>query len=97
LTEPRVLEKAMENLRIKEAEFPQQSTHQVKIEDTAKGIRITVHVYSTGAEEAVKEALRLYTMCKYEAELKGIQIAPMEVAFTTHHSNVLSANVNKAR
>ena len=63
-----------------EAEFPQQSTHQVKIEDTAKGIRITVHVYATSMDQAVTEAFRLYSMCQTEAERREIAMAPIEVA-----------------
>jgi len=63
-----------------DAEFPQQSTHQVKMEDTAKGVRVTVHVYATGIDAAVTEAIRLYLTTKAEAERKGIIVAPMEVA-----------------
>ena len=62
-----------------EAEFPQQSTHQVKMEDTAKGVRVTVHVYANGIDAAVTEAIRLYLTTKAEAERKGIVIAPMEI------------------
>ena len=61
------------------AEFPNQSTHQVKLEDTAKGLRITVHVYATSMDAAVTEAFRLYSMCQTEAERRKIPLAPIEV------------------
>lgn len=60
-------------------EFPQQSTYQVKLEDTAKGIRITVHVYATSKDQAVTDAFSMYLMCQTEAENKKILVAPMSV------------------
>ena len=34
-------------------EIPVQYTHSVKIEDTAKGIRLSVHCYDTDRETAI--------------------------------------------
>ena len=70
---------AMEKLERFKTEFPQQSTHQVKLEDTAKGIRISVHVYATSADAAVSQAFKVYQMCQTEADLRKIQLAPIEV------------------
>lgn len=37
-----------------------QYTHSIKIEDTAKGIRLSVHVYANSTGEAIEHA---FTMC----------------------------------
>jgi hypothetical protein len=50
------------------AEIPVQYAHSVKIEDTAKGIRLSVHVYANGLETAVNEAIKLYQATKQKAE-----------------------------
>jgi hypothetical protein len=60
-------------------EIPVQYTHSVKIEDTAKGIRLSVHVYANGLETAVNEAIKLYQATKQKAEQEKIPVAPMEV------------------
>ncbi len=60
-------------------EIPVQYTHSVKIEDTAKGIRLSVHVYANGLETAVSEAIKLYQATKQKAKKEKIPVAPMEV------------------
>ncbi|MGH9972993.1 MAG: hypothetical protein ACRD93_03745 [Nitrososphaeraceae archaeon] len=60
-------------------EIPVQYTHSVKIEDTAKGIGLSVHVYANGLETAVNEAIKLYQATKQKAEQEKIPVAPMEV------------------
>jgi len=62
-----------------EAEIPTQFTHNVKISDTAKGIRIDVHVYANSASEAVHQAFMTYRNAKLEAERLDIPLAPIEV------------------
>jgi hypothetical protein len=32
--------------------------HSLKLEETAKGLRISVHVYSSNQEQAIEEALK---------------------------------------
>jgi len=54
-------------------------THSLKLEETAKGIRIHVHVYATDRQTALTEAFELYKGAKREAESRKIPIAPVEV------------------
>jgi hypothetical protein len=64
---------------LSEAEIPSQFTHSIKLSDTAKGIRIDVHVYSNDRLTALKEAFELYEGAKVEAEARKIPIAPIEL------------------
>ena len=57
----------------------QPYTHSVKITDTAKGIRIDVHVYANDSATSVNEALQTYLSTKKEAEKYGIIVAPIEI------------------
>jgi len=65
------------------AEIPPMFTHSIKLEETAKGIRVTVHVYANDRLTALNEALGTYevmrSMIKDEID-KGVDIAlaPME-------------------
>lgn len=54
-------------------------THSVKLSDTAKGIRIDVHVYANDRTTAVQEALDTYIEAKTKAEWAKIPVAPVEV------------------
>ena len=48
-----------------EATEPQQQyTHSLKLEDTAKGIRISVHVYANSTGEAIEQAFTMYLKAK---------------------------------
>lgn len=60
-------------------EIPVQYTHSVKIEDTAKGIRISVHVYTNDKETAINEAIATYLETKQKADKEKILVAPMEI------------------
>jgi hypothetical protein len=51
----------------------------LKLEDTAKGIRISVHVYTNDRETAINEAIETYLKTRTKAEKEKIPIAPMEV------------------
>ncbi len=62
-----------------ESELPNQFTHSLKIEDTAKGIRVSVHVYANSLEEANEQAFKLYTLAHDTAEKLEIPLAPVEV------------------
>ena len=53
-------------------------SHSVKIEDTAKGIRISVHVYTDDLDTAVLESVKLYQDTRKLAEKEKIPIAPVE-------------------
>jgi hypothetical protein len=59
-------------------EIPQQCTHSVKIEDTAKGIRLSVHVYANSSGEAMEEAFNTYLKAKMVAMDNKIPLAPVE-------------------
>jgi len=37
-----------------------QFTHSSKLEETVKGVRISVHVYSNNQEQVIEEALNTY-------------------------------------
>ena len=57
-----------------------QQYNSVVFEETAKGIRIRLHVYAVigGREELVTESVRLYEMMRTELERKGHLLAPMK-------------------
>jgi hypothetical protein len=59
-------------------EIPQQYTHSVKIEDTAKGIRLSVHVYANSSGEAMEEAFNTYLKAKMVAMDNKISLALVE-------------------
>ena len=50
-------------------------THSIRLKDTKKGVRITVHVHAIHKEIATKEAIATYLETKKLAEKKGIPIA----------------------
>jgi hypothetical protein len=62
-----------------EAEVPSQFTHSIKLSETAKGIRIDVHVYANSAATAINEALDTYISMKAFLKSNNIQLAPVEV------------------
>jgi len=62
-----------------DVEIPTQYTHSLKIEDTAKGIRVSVHVYANDMKTAVKEAFELYGNARAVAKDNSIPLAPVEV------------------
>ena len=47
-------------------------THSVKIEDTAKGIRLSAHVYTNDKQTAINEAITTYLETKLKGE-KGLR------------------------
>ena len=61
------------------AELPSQFSHDVKIEETAQGIRIHVHAYANDQETAMVQAFRTYTESIIMADQLKILRAPMEL------------------
>jgi len=61
-------------------EIPAQFTHSLKIEDTAKGIRISVHCYANDRQTAINEAFTTYLETKQRADKEKIPLAPMEIS-----------------
>jgi hypothetical protein len=53
-------------------------SHSIKIEDTAKGIRLSVHVYANTTGEAIEQAFNTYLKAKMTAINNKIQLAPVE-------------------
>ena len=51
------------------------NSHSLKLEETAKGIRLSVHVYTTDRETAINEAIATYLeikqKCKYHNSTLG--------------------------
>ena len=62
------------------ASMPENPTysHSIKIEDTAKGIRLSVHIYANSTGEAIEQAFSTYLKAKITAVDNKIQLAPME-------------------
>jgi hypothetical protein len=60
--------------------IPEQPTysHSIKIEDTAKGIRLSIHVYANSTGQAIEEAFTMYLKAKMTAIDNKIQLAPVE-------------------
>jgi hypothetical protein len=48
--------------------IPAQFSHSVKIEQTAKGARVTVHVNANSGPEAMTETVNLYRATKLQLE-----------------------------
>jgi hypothetical protein len=55
-----------------------QYTHSIKIEDTAKGIRLSVHVYANSSGEAIEQAFSTYLKAKITAIDNKIPLAPVD-------------------
>jgi ribosome-associated translation inhibitor RaiA len=51
----------------------------LKLEETAKGVRISVHVYTNGRYTAINEAIATYLETRLKEEKEKIQVAPMDV------------------
>jgi len=61
-----------------EETIPVQYTHSIKIEDTAKGIRLSVHVYANSTGEAIEQAFTMYLKVKMTAIDNKIPLAPVD-------------------
>jgi len=59
--------------------IPTLFSHSVKIEQTAKGARVTVHVNANNGLEAMEQSINLYRATKLELENLKEVVAPMEV------------------
>jgi hypothetical protein len=53
-------------------------SHSLKLEETAKGLRISVHVYAMDKEEVIKQAFETYLDAKLKAEENKIPLAPLD-------------------
>ena len=60
-------------------EFPAVTyTHSLKLEETAKGIRISVHVYANDTETVIEQTFNTYLKAIQTARDNKIQLASME-------------------
>jgi hypothetical protein len=59
-------------------DIPTMFSHSVKIEQTSKGCRITVHVNANNSNAATKEAINLYLQTKSMLS-KYEEVAPIEI------------------
>jgi hypothetical protein len=50
----------------------------LKLEDTAKGIRLSVHVYANSTGEAIEQAFSTYLKAKITAIDNKILLAPVD-------------------
>ena len=57
---------------------PVTFSHSLKLEETAKGIRISVHVYANDHEKAIEESFNMYLKAKMTAIDSKIPLAPVE-------------------
>jgi len=62
-----------------EAIIPTVYTHSLALHDTAKGLRVDVHVYANSGIDVLQQAYDLYKAAHEVAEKEGIQLAPVEV------------------
>jgi hypothetical protein len=53
-------------------------SHSLKLEETAKGLRISVHIYARNTAEALEEAFNLYLQSKIKAIDNKIPLAPVD-------------------
>lgn len=62
------------------ASMPEQPaySHSLKLEETAKGLRISVHVYANDYEKAIEEAFKTYLNAKIKAIDNKIPLAPVD-------------------
>lgn len=60
------------------AEQPPIFSHDVKIEQSAKGARVTVHTFASDPQVAIDQAVKLYQETKKALETAGELVAPIE-------------------
>jgi hypothetical protein len=59
--------------------IPTQFSHSVRIEQTVKGARITVHVNANEGLEALQQSINLYRATRLELERLKEVVAPIEI------------------
>ncbi len=69
-------------------EFPSQFSHSVKIEQSAKGARVTVHVLGKNQQEVIDQAVRMYPSVRKRLEEEGHILSPIEIKDPTATSAV---------
>jgi hypothetical protein len=59
--------------------IPTQFTHSVKIEQTVKGARVTVHVNANNGLEAMEQSINLFRATRLQLEQQKEVVAPVEI------------------
>jgi hypothetical protein len=59
--------------------IPTIFSHSVKIEQTVKGARVTVHVNANNGLEAMEQSINLYRATKLQLEQLKEVVAPIEI------------------
>jgi hypothetical protein len=62
-----------------DTEIPTQFSHSVKIEQSAKGARVTVHVNANNDTDAMVQSINLYRITRRQLESADEMVAPIEV------------------
>jgi hypothetical protein len=65
------------------AEVPSQFTEDIKVEQSAKGARVTVHVFGNNPCETIQKAVSLYKLTMEALTEKGLTVAPIEIKEAT--------------
>jgi hypothetical protein len=62
------------------AEIPEKPifSHSVKLEQTAKGVRVTVHVSSDNFHDARMQSTELFIKVTEDLKIQGVPLAPIE-------------------
>jgi len=63
------------------AEVPEKPafSHSVKLEQTAKGVRVTVHVSSDNLHDTRMQSTELFIKVQQDLQIQGIPLAPVEL------------------
>ncbi|TLX86625.1 MAG: hypothetical protein E6K97_10990 [Thaumarchaeota archaeon] len=56
------------------------NSHSLKLEETAKGVRISVRVYTNDRNTAINEPIATYLETKQKCEKEKILVSPMEIS-----------------
>jgi hypothetical protein len=54
-------------------------SHSVKLEQTAKGVRVTVHVSSDNFADVRMQSTELFIKVQQDLQIQGIPLAPVEL------------------
>ncbi len=60
-------------------EIPPSFTEDIKIEQSAKGARVTVHVFGNDAVQTMDKAVLLYKQIMTKLREGGVPVAPIEI------------------
>ena len=59
--------------------YPARFSYSVKTERSAKGARVIVHILANSQQEAIDQAIRMYSSVRKRLEDEGHILSPFEV------------------